>query len=389
MRLTEKTIGRIKAPSKRIQLAAGESLYLRVQPTGRKTWVLRVARGGKVRDITLGAWPALTVLQARQAAHLKRKELEIKPSAGVTLADAYRLWKSKKRGSIVSFNDECARIERHIMPALGRLELEQVTAPVALNLLMGLRGKPPTLKRVLMRLNEMLELAVCAGLLLQNPCRRLGRLFAEHRPVHRPYIPAQRLGELFALLADEPLWFHCFVLWAVYSLLRPGECCAVRWSWIEGSTLTLPPEIMKKRRQHRVPLPPGVLALLEVAKGERKRRSQSVWAFGRGGAPVNKQHLAKWLNASPLKGQLCHHGLRATGRTWMRDQGVAWEVAEDALAHLGGTATERAYLRGDYLEQRRAVMARWWSFVWRSYCAGCADCEPRNVLIAALEPDNS
>lgn len=103
MRLTEKTIGRIKAPSKRIQLAAGESLYLRVQPTGRKSWVFRYCRGGRVRDVTLGAWPALTVLQARQAAHLKRKELEIKPSAGVTLADAYfrclfihQLWRANR-----------------------------------------------------------------------------------------------------------------------------------------------------------------------------------------------------------------------------------------------------------------------------------------------------
>lgn len=389
MRLSERTIGRIEAPPKRIQLKAGDALYLRVQPSGHKSWVLRVAQAGRVRDITLGTWPALTLLQARQAAHLKRQELEIKPSAGVTFADAYRLWKMKKRGHIVSFRDECARIERHIMPRLGRLELEQVTAPVALNLLMGLRGKPPTLKRVLMRLNEMLELAVCAGLLAQNPCRRLGRLFAEHRPIHRPYIPAARLGELFALLHCEPLWFHCFVLWAVFSLLRPGECCAVRWKWIDGDVLTMPPEIMKKRRPHRVPLPRGVLALLAVAKSERKQRAACVWCFGRGGAAVNKQHLAKWLNASPLKGQLCHHGLRATGRTWMHGDGVPWEIAEDALAHLSGNATERAYLRGDCLEQRRLVMERWWSFVWRSYCAGCADCPAKAALIVALEHENS
>lgn len=385
MRLTEKTIERIEASSKRIQLKAGDALYLRVQPSGHKSWVLRVARGGRVRDITLGAWPALTLMQARQAAHLKRRELEIKPSAGVTLADAYRLWKMKKRGKIASFRDECARIERHIMPALGRLELEQVTAPVALNLLMGLRGKPPTLKRVLMRLNEMLELAVCAGLLAQNPCRRLGRLFAEHRPEHRPYIPAQRLGELFALLPNEPLWFHCFVLWAVFSLLRPGECCAVRWKWIDGDVMTLPSEIMKKRRPHRVPLPRGVLTLLETAKGERHHRSPCVWCFGRGGAMLNKQHLSKWLNTSPLRGQLCHHGLRATGRTWMRDEGVPWEVAEDALAHLSGTATERAYLRGDFLEQRRPVMTEWWRYVWNCYCAHCADCEAGKALIKAVD----
>ena len=83
MKFTEKTIERIKAQDKRIQIAAGNSLYLRVQPSGHKSWVLRVARGGKVRDFTIGEWPCMTLLQARQAAHLKRQELKVKPAAGV------------------------------------------------------------------------------------------------------------------------------------------------------------------------------------------------------------------------------------------------------------------------------------------------------------------
>ena len=94
--------------------------------------------------------------------------------------------------------------------------------------------------------------------------------------------------------------------------------------------------------------------------------------FGRGGRPINKQHLSKWLLSTPLKGRLCHHGLRATGRTWMRDEGVPHEVAEDALAHVSISQTERAYLRGDFLEQRRDVMQRWWFFIYRLYCAHCA-----------------
>ena len=385
MRLTEKTIERMKAPGKRIQIAAGNALYLRVQPSGHKSWLFRYCRGGRVRDVTLGHWPAMTYLHAKQSANTLRKKLEIAPSHGVTFADAYKLWRSKKRGKIVSFESECSRIERYLLPKLGKLELEEVTAPVALNALMPLSNKLPTLKRVLMRLNETLDLSVCAGLIEHNPCRRLGKLFAEHRTAHRPYIPATRLGELFSLLTDKPLWFHCYVLWAVFSLLRPVECCAVRWSWIEDDVITLPPEIMKKRRRHRVPLPPDVIKLLSLVKSERKRRSSYVWCFGRSGTPLNKQYLSKFLNSSTLKGQLCHHGLRATGRTWMRDQGVAWEIAEDALAHLSGTSTERAYLRGDYLEQRRGVMSKWWSYVYQSYCASCAQCDARQRLVDAID----
>ena len=48
------------------------------------------------------------------------------------------------------------------------------------------------------------------------------------------------------------------------------------------------------------------------------------------------------------------------------DNNVIYEVAEDALADLTGTATERAYLRGDYLEQRREIMHTWWNYIYSS-----------------------
>lgn len=372
-KLTDTTLAKLLPKSRRYTVAAGESLFLRVMPSGVKSWVLRAYVRGVVRDITLGHFPALTVLQAKQAARLKRQELEIKPSKGLTFNDALRLWKGKKKGRISSYADELARIEHYLVPKLGKLPLDEITAPVALNLLMGIEDKLPTLKRVLMRLNEVLDLAVCAGLIPSNPCRRLSKVFAHHVPEHRPYIPAERLGELFTLLKDCEPWFKCYVLLAVYTLLRPCELSAVRRSWIEGDTLTIPAEHMKKRRIHRVPLCPEVIDLIAYLRTlSTHRRSPYLLPFGRGGKPINKQHLSKWLLSTPLKGKLCHHGLRATGRTWLHEQGVAFEVAEDALAHLTITATERAYLRGDFLEQRRDVMQRWWFFIYRLYCAHCA-----------------
>lgn len=234
-----------------------------------------------------------------------------------------------------------------------------------------------------MRLNEILELSVCAGLLEHNPCRKLSRAFSQHQPVNRAFIPANRLNELFVLLIGMPMWFHCYVLFAVYSMLRPVECSSVKWSWIKDDALILPSDIMKKRRVHRVPICPEMIKLLNFAKTLRKRRSMYVWCFGRGNTHISKQHLSKWLNGTPLNGKLCHHGLRATGRTWLRDSNVPHEVAEDCLAHLSGSATERAYLRGDYLEQRKSIMQKWWNYIFNEYCAVCAhDLSAQQVICA-------
>ncbi len=264
MKVTEKYIKRLAPKEKRFTVAVGESLFLRVMPSGVKSWVLRAYVRGTVRDITLGRCPELSLLQARQAARLKRQELKIKPSKGLTFNDALRLWKSKKRGRIVSYADELARINTYLTPKLGKLPLDEITAPTALNLLMGIEDKLPTLRRVLMRLNEILDLAVCAGLIPSNPCRRLSKVFAPHTPTHRPYIPAERLGELFKLLVPEPEWFRLYVLLAVYTLLRPAELSALRRDWIDGDVLTVPAEHMKKRRPHRVPLCPEVLKLINL-----------------------------------------------------------------------------------------------------------------------------
>ena len=383
--VNEKTIKNAQPRAKRYTIQVGDSLFLRVLPSGSKSWVLRYSFCGKVKDLTLGHYPEINLMQARQLAHRKRDELKIKPSHGLTFADAYKLWKQKKKGRIASYVDECQRIELHLMPYLARVPLEQITAPVGLNVVIRLESKLPTLKRVLMRLNEILELAVCAGLLASNPCRKLSRVFAQHVPVNRPYIEARNLGQLFVLLKGQPLWFHCYTLFCVYSLLRPIEVSSIRTVWIKGDILCLPAEIMKKRRAHRVPLCEPVLKLIRLTRRLHSHRSVYLFAFGRGGAHINKQHLSKFLEHSALRGKLCHHGLRATGRTWMRDQGVAHEVAEDALAHVSGSATERAYLRGDYLEQRREIMANWWSYIFSLYCASCADDVVGRRLIRAIK----
>lgn len=136
-------IKNLKPKAKRYSVNFGESLYLRVSPAGTKSWILRYYQAGKVRDITLGRWPGLTLLQAKQAAHFKREELKIKPSAGLTFLDGYRLWQRKKKGHIASYHDECQRIERHLLPFLKKLQLEDITAPVVLNVLLKIEDKPP------------------------------------------------------------------------------------------------------------------------------------------------------------------------------------------------------------------------------------------------------
>lgn len=374
----------LKPKEKRYTVKLGNSLFLRVHPSGVKSYVLRYNLKGTVKDVTLGHYPALTLMQARHLAETKRSELNIKPASFILFNDAFNLWKSKKKGHIKSYESEKARIKLHLLPHLKSTPLNQITAPLALNILLKLEGKLPTLKRILMRLNEILDLAVCAGLLDSNPCRRLSKIFANHQPRHRPYIPASKLSELFSALSPEKTYFHIYVLFCIYTALRPHESTIVKWSYIQNGVLTMPAQTMKKGRVHRVPITQKMYAVLKVCLRVRPKRSHFIFNFGRAGSLIHKQHLSRWLIKHGFKDRLCHHGLRATFRTWLHDQNVAHEIAEDAIAHLSLSQTERAYIRSDFLEQRRPIMQNWCDFILSLYCAHCADHDGAKPILTAL-----
>lgn len=94
--MNDNGIARLVAKTKRYTVNFGEGLYLRINPTGHKSWVYRTYIMGAPHDITLGQWPVMKITQAKQALRQKKLELSQKPSIGATFYDAFKLWKKKK-----------------------------------------------------------------------------------------------------------------------------------------------------------------------------------------------------------------------------------------------------------------------------------------------------
>ena len=73
--------------------------------------------------------------------------------------------------------------------------------------------------------------------------------------------------------------------------------------------------------------------------------------------------LAMMLRQSD-RGDITVHGFRSAFRDWAAEEtDTPREIAEAALAHAVGDATERAYRRGDALAKRRVLMD-----AWAAYC---------------------
>jgi len=143
---------------------------------------------------------------------------------------------------------------------------------------------------------------------------------------------------------------------------RTGEVLGARWNEIDmnAQRWVVPAERMKALREHRVPLCPTAVRVLERARalhnGDLIFPSRP---FDRPLSSASMMAVLKRMN----RADLTVHGFRATFRTWAAERTIfPREVAEAALAHVVGDDTERAYQRGDLFEKRQKLMSAWAEF---------------------------
>lgn len=372
--MTSKKIEALKPRDKRFTVSDEHGLTLRVYETGRKSWFLRISKNGRTTDAFLGRWPETSLLQARQLARRKKKELGQEPPKGYVFNDAFKLWCNLKRGRIVSFKDEKMMLERHLLPFIKNRQLDEITAPLIVHVMKPIEksGHQVTLKRVIMRCREILDLAVCAGFIQHNPIERLNRIYAPPVVTPMPAIDWRDLPSAMAVIATAPRKIQIIFLWSLCSMLRPGETAKLRWDWIQDGILEIPACEMKKGRIHRVPLTDQMRFLLREAKRiSPHKRSAFVFPSRNGNKAMSSQTLTKFLHSTSLSGKLVAHGIRSIARCWMADHGFPFDASEACLSHVTGSAVTRAYQRSDLLDARKHIYKSWNSYVF--LCARSAE----------------
>ena len=129
---------------------------------------------------------------------------------------------------------------------------------------------------------------------------------------------------------------------------------------LEGGEWTIPPERMKHKREHRVPLSARAREILAEAK---EQAVDSEWVF-----PSPRGLQLKDFNFSGLLRELgiaaVPHGFRSSFRDWAAEYTDApHAVMEAALSHVVRNKVEAAYARSDLFERRRALMEGWVKFL--------------------------
>ena len=378
----------------------GGGLYLRITAAPDdgvwRSWIGRYAFNGRTRDMGLGTTALTGLAEVRRMWHgelrpLLRQGIEpiehrkagrLAQAAATARAmsvdqcidayyQAYRAtWRSAKhaRGWLQT-------LRTNFSPVIGAMPVAAVERQDVVRALQPYWQRAQTsAHRTALRLENVFDWAIAADYRAgPNPAQWAGGLehllprtktVADTRHAALPYgeLPAF-MDRLRAVDRADARALEFLILTAA----RTGEVRLAAWTEIDiaNAAWTIPAHRMKAGKEHKVPLAVPALQLLQALP-----RTGELIFPGRGGGPMSVVALLRVLASLGYTG-ITVHGFRSSFRDWAAEMtAFAREIAEQALAHVIGNATEQAYLRGDLLEKRRRLMDAWAGYLARSPPAG-------------------
>lgn len=372
MPLTETECRHSKPRERAYKMADGGGLYLFIQPSGSRLWRMAYRFGGKQKTLAFGAYPYVTLGEARKrrteakTALAAGRDPGVKQRAAESFEALARRWYAAKAPGWAESNASrvWSRIERDLLPPLGA---KAVTAIEPMDLLDALRavedrGSVEVAKRLKQAAAGMFRLAIAEGALKYNPAADIGDgLRPAARPKHRATLRpehAQQLARDIAGYQGEPVT-RLALLVALHTFVRTNELRLATWAEIEGDTWRVPAERMKMRREHLVPLSPAVLALLEELLPHRV----GDWIFPGQRGPLSNNTMLYGLYRAGYHSRQTVHGFRRLASTTLHEAGFDTAHVERQLAHVDRNEIRGIYNAAEWLPARRKMMAWWSKFV--------------------------
>ncbi|NRB04075.1 MAG: tyrosine-type recombinase/integrase, partial [Rhodobacteraceae bacterium] len=341
----------------------GNGLYLMVDPSGARRWIVRVVvKGQKNRngaplrtDFGLGSADLVTLQMARDRAleyrrmakqglhprfHAKTEIPSFEEFAQQVHIDRLPTWKNVKHGQqwINTLRD-------YAFPKIGKMPLNSIGQPEVLMCLSPIwTEKHETARRLAQRIKTVLDVAKSKGFREgENPVTaihdakalpQVRRVPTHHKAMHWRDAPAfyARLCDLSSMSA-KALRFTCL------TGSRTSEVLQMEWSEIdfEARLWSCPADRMKGGVEHRVPLTDAMLQILEPLQA---LQSRFVFEGQKRHHPLSNMAMLMLLRRMKFE-RVTVHGFRSTFRDWASEiAGVPWEIAEMSIAHKVGSDVE-------------------------------------------------
>lgn len=393
--LTDTAIRALKPGPRPIKKSDGGGLFILVTPEGTKHWRLAYRFLGKQKLLSGGPYPLVKLADARKW----RDEAKIDLLAGRDPSAVRKAAKQAlKAASENSFETvamdwiearRCAwspryarvietRLREDIFPQLGHLAVAEIDPQTLLAALRKVeaRGAIEMAHRVRNYCSEVFRFAIAMDKCRSDPSRDIVPAMKKAPPVqHRTKVEARDLPAFFARLNKDEgeAMSHLALRWTMHTMVRTQETRFAEWSEFEGLDTAeplwrIPPDRMKMRTEHLVPLSPQAVQLLRDIEKANLFRAAGNERLGKFLFPVassktgtiSENRMLDIMYRIGLRGKATVHGFRGLASTVLNESGqFEPDWIEMQLAHVQ-RGVRAAYNSARYLNQRREMMA-WWS----------------------------
>ena len=390
MPLSDFQIKNAKPKEKRYKLSDGESLILLVYPNGSKLWHYYYEFGGKPKTLSIGKYPRISLLEARDAKHEAQKKLEkgIDPSAqkqkekvvaeylaNDNFEKMAREWHAHKsaRWSKKHAANTLRRLEMHVFPYLGSRVITQISSLEVLAVIQRVEkaGKTHMSRRILQIMDAVFKRAIVTGRLEKNPAAHLSCELLPHEVKHMPTLSEDEIPKFLSRLdtVEKKNLREQSVLALWLLMLTVVRTCELRFSKksdisFERKEWVLRPEVTKMKREHIVSLSNQAIAVL---KRLFELTPHSEWLVpstqNRVHEVMSENSVNSLIELLGYKGRIVGHGFRALFSTVLNDHGFDSKTVDRQLAHVGKDKVESAYNRAEYKKKRQEMMQWWGDFL--------------------------
>ena len=355
--------------------ADGHGLMISVRPGGSKSWVQRIVIHGRRRTFGLGAYPLVSLKEAREIAFgnralarrggdplARRKRLEI-PDFATAAAKVVDIQASAWKDASTSRHKWKASLAAYAIPVFGTKRVDAITSDDVLAAVLPIwADKRVTAQRVRQRISAVMKWAVAKGYRTDDPAgeavlqalpKGVSEAKRHHRALHYSAVP-----DAVRRARDSQAWLGLRLAFefAVLTACRGGEVRGARWEEVDlaAATWAIPADRMKAKKEHRVPLSGRCLEILREAQClDTDLVFPSIRGKVLAGGMMGKLLGQLGVEAAP-------HGFRSSFRDWAAEQTeTPHAVMEAALAHTIRNQAEAAYARSDLFDRRRELMERW------------------------------
>lgn len=384
MLLRELEVRKAKPKSKPYKLPDGGGLHLLVKPNGAKLWQQRFIFMGKEKLLSHGQYPAVGIAAARQKRDAAKQLLAegTDPSVQkkldrITASNAanttFKLIAEEYLENLEERELASATMRKkrwHIYDlaeSLHNRPINEITSAEVLFLLKGIEksGRRETAKKLRGTVSAIFRLAVVTLRAENDPTSALRGALLPPKVTGRAAITDEkRLGDLLRSFEEFTGWpvIISAMKFQILTMTRPGETRGAKKDEfdLDRQTWTIPPERMKMRREHKVPLSRQAM---EIVQAHWPQIEQVELLFP---SLVSNR---KWLSENAfnsslrrmgyIKEEVTAHGFRVTASTILNTRRYNPDVIEAALAHQDRNAIRRTYNRSTYWDQRVQLMQEW------------------------------